>query len=72
MEIMRLLLSVCASVCPSVYTSLGGDMHYNERLLVELFNEMNLHCVAPVSLCCWVEASVYCTCPIHGGMARLS
>jgi len=35
-EIMRLLLSVyvCPSVCLSVYTSLGGDMHSNERLLV--------------------------------------
>jgi len=37
-EIMRLLLSVCVSVrlsvCLSVYTSLGGDMHSNERLLV--------------------------------------
>jgi len=37
-KIIRLLLSVCVRVrtfvCLSVYISLGGDMHSNERHLV--------------------------------------
>jgi len=36
-EIMRLVIlsvRVCLSVCLIVYTSLGGNMHFYERLLV--------------------------------------